>query len=201
MARTRLPRIAATAASVGIVALAWFVGASPQLDAARLAQSDQTTVDAANDALRERLVTLREQHARIDAIRSEVGAVRQQVPAAPALPDLVDQITAIAAANGVEVTSYRAEESLAPLATAAGVTAPSARLTADNLFAVPVTLNLRGSAADTLAAVHQLQMGTRLFLVTSARVVAEEDDAAPGEEDGSGETSELRGYVYVLTEG
>ena len=118
MAKSRLPRIAATAASVGIVALAWFLGAAPQLDAARLAHSDQAVVDAANDVLRERLVTLREQHSRIDAIRSEVGAVRQQSPSAPALPDLVDQITTIAAANGVQVTSYRAEESLAPLANA-----------------------------------------------------------------------------------
>lgn len=213
MARSRLPRIAATAASVGLVALAWVLGAAPQLDAARLAHADTVTVDAANAALRDRLTVLRAHQERVTTIRADVAAARQHVPATPALPDLVDQITAIAAAHGVEVTSYRAEESLAPLSAAVEATpveitpatsaslVPSGRLSPDNFFAIPVTLSLRGSAVDTLAAIDQIQSGSRLFLVTSARVLAEEPTAVTGSDGGSTEASELRGYVYVLTEG
>jgi hypothetical protein len=218
MPTSRLPRIAAAAASVGIVAAAWFLGAAPQIEAARLARADMAAVDVANDALRTRLVTLRDQHARIATIRSDVGAAGAQVPAAPTLPDLVDEITAIAAANNVAVISYRAEESLAPLADSAATSAPvdvagepaaaavpvsptqpSARLTADNLYAIPITLELRGTAADTLATLDQIQAGTRVFLVTSARVVAQDEGEPGAAGDSDVEASEVRGHVFVLT--
>jgi hypothetical protein len=218
MPTSRLPRIAAAAASVGIVAAAWFLGAAPQIEAARLARADMAAVDVANDALRTRLVTLRDQHARIATIRSDVGAAGAQVPAAPTLPDLVDEITAIAAANNVAVISYRAEESLAPLADSAATAAPvdvagepaaaavpvsptqpSARLTADNLYAIPITLELRGTAADTLATLDQIQAGTRVFLVTSARVVAQDEGEPGAAGDSDVEASEVRGHVFVLT--
>jgi hypothetical protein len=218
MPTSRLPRIAAAAASVGIVAAAWFLGAAPQIEAARLARADTAAVDVANDALRTRLVTLRDQHARIATIRSDVGAAGAQVPAAPTLPDLVDEITAIAAANNVAVISYRAEESLAPLADSAATAAPvdvagepaaaavpvsptqpSARLTADNLYAIPITLELRGTAADTLATLDQIQAGTRVFLVTSARVVAQDEGEPGAAGDSDVEASEVRGHVFVLT--
>jgi hypothetical protein len=218
MPTSRLPRIAAAAASVGIVAAAWFLGAAPQIEAARLARADMAAVDVANDALRTRLVTLRDQHARIATIRSDVGAAGAQVPAAPTLPDLVDEITAIAAANNVAVISYRAEESLAPLADSAATAAPvdvagepaaaavpvsptqpSARLTADNLYAIPITLELRGTAADTLATLDQIQAGTRVILVTSARVVAQDEGEPGAAGDSDVEASEVRGHVFVLT--
>jgi hypothetical protein len=224
MPTSRLPRIAAAAASVGIVAAAWFLGAAPQIEAARLARADTAAVDVANDALRTRLVTLRDQHARIATIRSDVGAAGAQVPAAPTLPDLVDEITAIAAANNVAVISYRAEESLAPLADSAATAAPvdvagepaaaalsdaaavpvsptqpSARLTADNLYAIPIALELRGTAADTLATLDQIQAGTRVFLVTSARVVAQDEGEPGAAGDSDVEASEVRGHVFVLT--
>jgi hypothetical protein len=218
MPTSRLPRIAAAAASVGIVAAAWFLGAAPQIEAARLARADTAAVDVANNALRTRLVTLRDQHARIATIRSDVGAAGAQVPAAPTLPDLVDEITAIAAANNVAVISYRAEESLAPLADSAATAAPvdvagepaaaavpvsptqpSARLTADNLYAIPITLELRGTAADTLATLDQIQAGTRVFLVTSARVVAQDEGEPGAAGDSDVEASEVRGHVFVLT--
>jgi hypothetical protein len=234
MATSRLPRIAAAAASVGIVAAAWFLGAAPQIEAARLARTDTAAVDVANDALRARLVILRDQHARITTIRADLAAAAAQLPPAPTLPDLVDEITAIAAANHVAVTSYRAEESLAPLADAAAAaavvepaepvdpaepaapvddagaspanasapvspTVPTARLTANNFYAIPITLTLRGTATDTLVALDQIQAATRVFLVTSARVVARDEEDSGVDGDPGVESSEVRGYVFVLT--
>ena len=66
------------------------------------------------------------------------------------------------------------------------VTATSSRLTAGNLFAVPVSLSLKGSMADVLAVIAELQSGTRLFLVTGSTVALDE-------------SSEVKGYVFVVT--
>ncbi|PRY67543.1 hypothetical protein B0I08_106150 [Glaciihabitans tibetensis] len=222
----RMPLIITTVSCCGILALGWFLGVSPQVDAAAASHTALASTELQNAKHRTTLLALIEQHARIDAIRAETLSLRGEIPAGLGLPDLVDEMTAVAAAHGVVITRYGAEEPLSPISLAeaaqasvaptteptgeqpaaptagqptapaaesiaeSAATAPSPRVTAGNLYAVPITLTLSGTPADARAMVGELQHGRRLFLVTSADFVATE----PLEES----VSEVRGYAYVL---
>jgi len=226
MAIPRMRLILAVLLSLAILVLGWLFGAAPQLDAASLARADRAAVDAQNDVHRDRLVELQAQAARMDETLAEFAALQVQIPDGNALPDFVDELTAIAATHSVQVEQYTAEEPLSPLAlqeastppadvtadtagTATGdlagasTTAPAATstLTPQNLFAIPVSLSLRGTDTTVRAMLADLQTGPRLFVVTSAKIVAD----APGANDSDSaiETSlsEVRGYVYVVPTG
>jgi hypothetical protein len=238
-APSRIPLLVTTVGSCGIVALGWFLGAAPALDAAALSSAQVISTEALNITHRQTLVTLSEQHARIEEIRTAALALRLEVPAGEGMPDFVDQMSATAAAHGVTITEYIAEEPVAALEIAAattaattatapavepapasgpataptsdpatapaaempteptvetpgtaGATTPSARLTATNLYAVPITLKVKGNPANARAALGDLQHGQRLFLVTFAEIVLAEQ----AEES----VSEVHGYAYVL---
>ena len=247
MAIPRMRLILAVLLSLAILVLGWLFGAAPQLDAASLARADRAAVDAQNDVHRDRLVELQAQEARMDETLAEFAALQVQIPDGNALPDFVDELTAIAATHSVQVEQYTAEEPLSPLAlqqasappaetttpdttatqpdtaAAASVTADTAgtatgdlagastpaptapaltgTLTPQNLFAIPVSLSLRGTDTNVRAMLADLQTGPRLFVVTSAKIVAD----APGANDSDSaiETSlsEVRGYVYVVPSG
>ena len=226
MAIPRMRLILAVLLSLAILVLGWLFGAAPQLDAASLARADRAAVDEQNDVHRDRLVELQAQAARMDETLAEFAALQVQIPDGNALPDFVDELTAIAATHSVQVEQYTAEEPLSPLAlqeasappadvtadsdgTATGdlagasTTAPAATstLTPQNLFAIPVSLSLRGTDTTVRAMLADLQTGPRLFVVTSAKIVAD----APGANDSDSaiETSlsEVRGYVYVVPSG
>ena len=216
MAIPRMRLILAVLLSLAIVVLGWLFGAAPQLDAASLARADRAAVDAQNDVHRDRLVELQAQAARMDETLAEFAALQVQIPDGNALPDFVDELTAIAATHSVQVEQYTAEEPLSPLALQAASAPPAAEvapagasttpaltstLTPQNLFAIPVSLSLRGTDTNVRATLADLQTGARLFVVTSAKIVAD----APGANDSASaiETSlsEVRGYVYVVPTG
>ena len=229
MAIPRMRLILAVLLSLAILVLGWLLGAAPQVDTASLARADRAAVDAQNDVHRDRLVELQAQAARMDETLAEFAALQVQIPDGNALPDFVDELTAIAATHSVQVEQYTAEEPLSPLAlqeasappadvtadtagtatsdlAGASTTAPTAAaltstLTPQNLFAIPVSLSLRGTDTTVRAMLADLQTGPRLFVVTSAKIVAD----APGanNSDSAIETSlsEVRGYVYVVPTG
>ena len=214
MAIPRMRLILAVLLSLAIVVLGWLFGAAPQLDAASLARADRAAVDAQNDVHRDRLVELQAQAARMDETLAEFAALQVQIPDGNALPDFVDELTAIAATHSVQVEQYTAEEPLSPLALQAAAATPAAEvdpagasttdpalpstLAPQNLFAIPVSLSLRGTDTTVRAMLAELQTGPRLFVVTSAKIVAD----APGANDSDSfpETSlsEVRGFVYVV---
>jgi hypothetical protein len=149
------------------------------------------------------------------------------VPTGNELPDFVDEVTAIAVAHSVEVMQYTAEESLSPLELQAAIapapTAPApaapepavpesaassatvptpasttpTQLTPQNLFAIPVSLSLRGTDTNVRAMLADLQGAPRLFFVTSATIAAEPVDGGP-DASPDASLSEVRGYVYVV---
>jgi hypothetical protein len=234
----RLPLLVTVVGCGGILALGWVLGAAPALDAAAVSSEATATTEAKNTEHRATLEMLEEQHSHIEEIRADALALRQEIPAGSGGADLVDQISAVAAAHNVVVEQYAAEEPVSPLQLAAAAqpaaappvaadtaatdtaaadataasdtaatpteeelaaagalaaTAPSSRLTASNLYAVPITLTLRGTPQDARATLGELQHGTRLFLATSAEIVADE----PVDQS----LSKVRGYAYVLVGG
>jgi hypothetical protein len=125
----RLPLLITTVSCCGIVALGWFLGAAPALEAAALSSASAADTEAQNVIHRATLATLKEQESRIDTIRADVLTLRQEIPTSGRGPDLLDQMSAIAAAHDVSITKYAAEEPVSPLAIA--VAAQPATVPAD----------------------------------------------------------------------
>jgi hypothetical protein len=123
---SRLPLLITTVSCIGIVALGWFLGVAPQLEAAALARDSLANTELQNAKHRTALLTLAEQHSRIDAIRADALSLRHEVPAGLGLPDLVDEMSAVAAAHRVVITRYAAEEPVSPLSIAVAAQPPIA---------------------------------------------------------------------------
>jgi hypothetical protein len=204
----RMRLILAVVLSVGIVVLGWMLGVAPQLETVSVARADRAVVEVQNDAHRARLVELQAQFARIDETRAELVALQKQMPTGNQLPDFVDELTAMAHAHSIDVVQYTAEEPLSPLELQAAIApapaepAPAtvtaaAPETPHNLFAIPVSLSLRGTDTNVRAMLADLQAAARLFFVTSATIAAEPVDSGP-DASADASLSEVRGYVYVV---
>ncbi|MCU1404553.1 MAG: hypothetical protein JWQ43_856 [Glaciihabitans sp.] len=116
MATTRIRLIAALLSCVGILAVAFFLGVAPQLQARNTASTEKVAVDTLNDQHRARLDVLRAQFARIDQTRATLATLRGSVPETPATADFLDQVSASAATHSVAITNYTAQEPTPPIA-------------------------------------------------------------------------------------
>jgi hypothetical protein len=150
---TRLPLLITTVGCGGIIALGWVLGAAPALDAAALSSEATAATEVTNAEHRATLAILEEQHSRIDEIRADALSLRQEIPAGLGLPDLVDQMSAVAATHSVTITQYAAEEPVSPLelSAAAQPAAAPAPATTDTATA-PTPLSEAELAAAVAAA-------------------------------------------------
>jgi hypothetical protein len=99
--------------------------------------------------------------------------------------------SATAPADGTGTPAVPADTPTAAASTTA------TELTPQNLFAIPVSLSLRGTDANVRAMLADLQGAPRLFFVTSATIAAEPVDGGP-DASADASLSEVRGYVYVV---
>lgn len=247
MTRSRFWMIVALVGCLGVVAIGWLFGVSPQLDARAAADDQRATVEAQNAVHSAKIIALKKQFDEMDTTRAELAGLRTQLPEGTEYADLTEDIASIAERHSVEIVQYTSDEAISPIAlqeaivvaapvpekapdttaspaagaetgsdataaaldearsdgdaataqaaatTTAGTTnvaavssALSPRLTASNLYAIPVSMSLKGTVADVLAMLEELQSSTRLFLVTETTVAKDE-------------SSTVKGYVFVVT--
>ena len=193
---------------VAIAAGGWFLGVQPSLAGAFDSLAQQSDVRQQNDALQAKLVALEEAQAELPALETQLAGLNASVPATDAQSALLESIDELAGAAGVTVSRVSVETPLpygAPGAVVDGAeqAAPvdpalvpytDARITPDNLVAVPVTVEVTGSLDDALRFLSGVQSGPRLFLVNKVASVADSVNGGAGD----AVTATLTGYVYVL---
>jgi Tfp pilus assembly protein PilO len=221
MDSNRLWQIGAALAAVGALALGWFFGVSPALDAKSSSDSQLATVQDTNATTSAEIAKLEAAKRQLPKLQSELDALLSSVPASDQTPAFVDQLDAAAQASGVAVTGIKISDAqqykpatppqgaAAPAATpAAGATpkptvAPgmppvtSPLITSKSLAVTPVDVTVTGSYAQSLAFVKAAQFGERLYLVTKIAVTPQ---AATGDA-AAAMTTTLSGYIYTLTTG
>ncbi|MEL4320547.1 hypothetical protein WJX64_16155 [Leifsonia sp. YIM 134122] len=104
--------IGAVLVSVIIVAAGWFLGVSPQLAAARTAETDQQAVEAQNAQLEAELVTLKEDFSHLDELEAQKATLRQALPAEVSMSTFGREIDALAAATGVGIKNVESEDAV-----------------------------------------------------------------------------------------
>jgi Tfp pilus assembly protein PilO len=105
MDKTRLWIIGSVLAMVVVAALGWVLGIQPQLDQSAAADAQTLQVEGTNTASQLALNKLKKDSESLDDLKSQLAAVETSIPAEAQTPAFMDEITALAAANGLTVTA------------------------------------------------------------------------------------------------
>jgi Tfp pilus assembly protein PilO len=170
------------------------------------------------------LASLKKDYSNIGTLKTQLASLQDSVPESAEISAFVTEVDSLAGAHQVTVTAITVADATAyappvaavpaptpgatatptPTATAAPV-APAApvgtlqvtnpKITAANFVAIPMHLTITGQYPNVLDFVNGLQIGPRLFLVTSLSITT---PAAAAKTTGSSVESSIGGLVYVL---
>lgn len=150
--------------SVAIVVASWFLAINPTLSAASEVRAQTTQVKSQNDALAVKVAKLKADFAKLDDYKSQLTAMRKQIPTTAELSDYLRQLDGIAAAHAVTVTAVAPGSPTAVVAKAAQAPAPAPAATATptpgaSATPVPTAAPNAGAAAAGAAAASAIPAG------------------------------------------
>lgn len=184
MSILRLWVIGAVLMSLVIVAAGWFLGISPRLADAALAEEERQNVEVINVGYEATLAELQRLSQNLPELESELEGLRVEIPDEPELSTLLGQLNALAEAAGVSIVEVTAQTPVLfppDLLDGTGVT---------DLVALPVTIRANGEGPAVDAFIRQVQFGPRLILVEQFDLT--DDPVAAG--------VSLRALIFVLPE-
>jgi Tfp pilus assembly protein PilO len=103
------------------VALGWLLGASPLLDAAKVAGEARDAAQAQNAVYSQELGALKEQFSGIDQLESDLADLREELPTSANQPDYLEALAASAQRHSVNLTGITVADAVAYAPTAAEV--------------------------------------------------------------------------------
>lgn len=209
---------------VAVTAAGWFLGIQPQLATAAATNQDRAATEVRNSANEILLASLKKDFSHIGALKTQLASLQDSVPDSAAIPAFLTEIDSLAGAHQVVATAIRVANATVYSPPAVAVPAPAAdatatstptptpapvapaapvgtlqvvnpKITAANFVAIPVHLTITGQYPNVLDFVNGLQMGPRLFLVTSLSITT---PTATAKTTGSAVESNIGGFIYVL---
>lgn len=184
-------------AAVAISALAWFMVVSPELSNAASLDEQTIAAQTQNITLQTKIHRLQADNSNMDALVSSFRQARTALPVDSSLADFTRQLTGYASQHGVSISGITAGEpmaltSSAPAAGAAAAPAAGAAPApasgakgakpgtatvapaAGRTYALPLTVVVKGTAANDLAFLAALQgPGRRAALVTGTQLTGD----------------------------
>lgn len=212
--------------AVVILIASWFLVISPKLSAAQEDRAQTETVKEHNVVLSTQLATLKKQFAALETTRSDLAALRKQIPTSAQLTDYLRKLSDLAKAHTVIITSVMPGGAIAfvaapaaiataaaapkptPTATAAAgasaeptdtptATTPLAARGIPGLDVISVSITVVGTYQNILGFLSDVQSTTdRLFLVTGLTATAQQKVAA-----GSGRPATAAGDLELKVDG
>jgi Tfp pilus assembly protein PilO len=133
MNRNRIFTIIAAVGMVGVLLAGWFLGISPQLDAAAADEAQRLSVVAQNDEIQAVVAQLREDQKSLPAFKTTLEGLQRSIPRDASTSAFIDDINALATGAGVIISgitvsdaqAYVAPESAAPAAPVEPTAAPA----------------------------------------------------------------------------
>lgn len=213
MNKNRMWVIGTILAMVVTVAGGWLIGIAPQLAAAASANTDRANVMAANARNEILLAKLKRDYQNIDALKNHVSTLKESVPTSADISSLVTELNSLANARKVTLKSITVSDAkpytpaTQAVAATAGKTSNSpqtnSKITSTNFVTIPVQITVTGDYGKVLDFVNDVQLGQRLFLVSTLSSTGSTDSkGAKGNPTTSGGSqkvdSSIGGYIYVL---
>jgi Tfp pilus assembly protein PilO len=193
---TRVWALITTVLGIGILAAAWFLGASPFLQAQAQAETQRSAAVTQNEGIRSAIATLKEQKEKLPEYEARGKELEVAIPSDIESADLIRTLNNLATASGVTISQISFSDPLTYSPPTGEVVdaelAPNpvtdSRITGENFLLVPITLSVTGGWNEVLAFTHGMQTGDRLMLVTKVTTTANEGTF----------TTSLSGAMYVL---
>lgn len=193
-----------TFATIALVALilvgSWFLLIGPQRAQASDLSDQTAAVTASNDQLEVEIATLKQQQKQLPKWQAQLAQLREQLPASPALPGLIRDLSDVAHRAGVDLTSLTpaAPVTMGPAVVAPTTPGGTVGLQPGVLASLDVQLTASGGYFEIQRFVNNLERMQRSFLVVGVSIT--EDDAAAAE-DGAPEgtlTATVSGRVFLV---
>lgn len=201
--------VGAAVLSLVIIALSWFLLASPTLDEAGVARTDAEAAELRNGQLRVQNAALKKEFERLPELEAELAALQQNVPATPLITEynLVIGTTAVARAVTVLNVETGPAVEVMPIAQVDGAqTAEVAAAAGDGvsgLYAIPLTIGVLGTYDNTTLFLDDLQQANPRLLSVNGLTIEGQDEAEasggrPATAQGDAEQT-ITGFIYVLS--
>ncbi|PFG33097.1 hypothetical protein [Sanguibacter antarcticus] len=196
--------------SLAILAMVWFLGASPALSDASLANDETETIALRNAELRAETAVLADEFERIDELEAELAGLRTQIPGDDEMTAFNRYVDEVATLRGVTVLAVTADPAvqvmpLAETAAAADGTtdAPAVETTeVANLYAVAVNITVLGTYDNAIQFLDDLQrLSSRFYGVQTLNLAGQEAAEASGGKPAivAGDVEQtISGYLFVM---
>jgi Tfp pilus assembly protein PilO len=157
-------------AGIVVVALAWFLAVGPELSNASSLESQTTDAQNQNASLQVNIRKLQQQNADMTALTTALLQARTALPVDTDIAAYTRQLSAYAASNHVQLTGISTSGPVSATAKPGQPAAAPTGSAAGQLFALPLTVIIKGSIADDLKYLHAVQNDQRSALVTSTQL-------------------------------
>lgn len=158
-------------AAVVVAAVAWFGAVSPELSNASSLNSQTADAQTQNLALQAKIRKLQRDNANMSTLASSLLQARTALPFELGIAEYTHRLSDYAGLNHVTVTAVNASPPVtANPAPGKPAAAPVAGSTAGKLFALPMTVIVKGNIANDLAYLRTVQADPRAALVTSVQL-------------------------------
>lgn len=182
MDKTKIWILASSIVMIGILALGWFVGIDPQLQAKAATDEQRASVEAQNDATELAIGRLKGDFENIDALRTELAGLRSSVPATGDLAAFLTQLDNLAKASETTVTALNVSEAVEYTAPATAVEVvpeaePGAEAAPEAEAAPDAAAPVEEPAADVPSVITDSRITSANFVVIPVTVTVEGDAA------------------------
>lgn len=161
-------------AAVVLSALAWFIAVGPELSKASSLDSQTADAQSQNLGLQAKIRKLQRDNADMTALTASLQQARTALPLDTNIAGYTRQLSDYAAKNHVVVTGISASVPVSATTKPGQPAAPATgKAVAGQLFALPLTVIVKGAVTDDLAYLRAVQADQRAALVSSAQLATD----------------------------
>jgi Tfp pilus assembly protein PilO len=157
-------------AAIVVAALAWFVAVGPELSKASSLDSQTIDAQTQNLTLQSNIRKLQRENADMTALTAALQQARTALPVDTNIAAYTRLLSDYAAKNHVQVTGISAATPVSGTAKPGQPAARAASSAAGQLYALPLTVIVKGAIADDLKYLRAVQTDPRAALVTSTQL-------------------------------
>jgi len=214
MTRNKLWVVAGFSLVIFILGGGWLVGIAPQLAIASNAQKDRANVLTLNVANQLLLTKLQKEYQNITPLKDQLDLLTRSVPASANNSSFISELNSLATANDVTIKSITITDAKpytpstqVPSGNAsqeAPLPQTNSQITSTNFVVIPIQISVTGSYVNVLEFVNGIQMGQRLFLIStlsSAGSIISKggvSNPSPSKSTSGKVDASIGGYIYVL---
>jgi Tfp pilus assembly protein PilO len=162
--------VGGTLAAVLVAAVAWFGAVGPELSNASSLEAQTVDAQTQNISTQAKIRKLRQDNADMPKLVTALLQARTALPIGTDIATYTQRLSDYAAKNHVVVTGINASAPVSATARAGQPTTPVAGSVAGKLYALPLTVIVKGAIPNDLQYLKAVQSDSRAALVTSTQL-------------------------------